>query len=815
MENKDLMDQLAGLFSDLKDVPPARSDQAEAKSPPRRQRTPARLGEETLFTTKQIATNAPETNSVSEAKPETLPTVVAPEPTAVRSKTVIHWPLLLGAVLMTLGVILLVMMGAPIFSTFTNPEPTSNAIALAVSQTSTPTATASATPTQPPTTPAKALAIAEATSTPTPLAGGGSLLLKPSSYDTGWLVSEEKSELFETAPANHFGDSFLYSGVLEGKVYMGAFQFDLRNIPRGSQVHAAGLNLVGLRADQLDQAQNGEWQLQMLASEIDDRWSDHHYQQIANSQVIYTFEPLLYTEMLAEETDYHFEFDAQALAFLEQRILQGGDNFGRKISFRLVGPTKGEDNLFAWDSGYGPASKGKGPELFLSIGPPPAETPLPYYVVITSTPTPQNIVTAAAISVKMTAQAEKEGTATPLPPNWITPFAVTATPPPENAATAQTMHDIATAIALTTGEPPALVLATATPTFVIVTSTPTAETIETAVAVALRTTNEAAQYGTATPLPENWVTPAVVTVTPTPENDATVQYHKAVALTTGTPTPMPANVQTATATPVLVAMDPLAVPTATATPSPTPQTIPPALLGKIIFLSDREGATEEERARADRLGVKPEVIPAAYVLDPETGEFSRLTDIWPYQVVTAREGWSANETYQTYVKQLLWTNVKTPSGNKATEVFAVHYYDYEYNVERAVTNFGTGIAYDPVWSPVSNEIALVATESGNDEIWRINHDGTDPVQLTKNSWEWDKHPTWSPDGQQIVFYSNRTGNNQIWIMNKDGSDQRLLMAPNPYNDFDPVWVKSLIPAPALERQPDWRFVKPEGEAPAR
>ncbi|MCB0169718.1 MAG: PD40 domain-containing protein, partial [Anaerolineae bacterium] len=558
--------------------------------------------------------------------------------------------------------------------------------------------------------------------------------------------------------------------------------------------------------DQLDRTQNGEWQLQMLVSDIDDRWSEHSFQQISQAEAIYTFTPPLVTEALAEETEYLFELDDEALALLAQRILEGDDNFGRRVSFRLVGPTTGRNNLFAWDSGFGPASHGDAPELFVSVGPAPAETPLPYYVVVTSTPTPDNVVTAAAISIKMTTDAQEYGTATPPPSNWITPFAVTATPIPANDATAAAMSQIATAVALTTGEPPAIVTATPTPPYVIVTSTPTPLNMATAAIQAL-------QNSLATALPENWVTPVVVTITPTPANSATVEYYRAAALTTGTPTPAPANLQTATATSVAVAVAPLAEPTATATPSPTPQAIPESLVGKVIFLSDREGATDEERARADRLGVKPEVIPAPYVLDPATGDLSRLTDIWPYQVATARDAWSADEQFQTYVKQLLWTNVRTAGGNVATEVFAVHYYDFTYNVEKAVTNFGSGIAYDPVWSPVSNEIALVATESGNDEIWRINYDGSEPTQLTKNSWEWDKHPTWSPDGQQIVFFSNRTGNNQIWIMNKDGSDQRLLMTANPYNDFDPVWVKTVKPAPPQERLPDWRFVKPEGESP--
>jgi Tol biopolymer transport system component len=186
--------------------------------------------------------------------------------------------------------------------------------------------------------------------------------------------------------------------------------------------------------------------------------------------------------------------------------------------------------------------------------------------------------------------------------------------------------------------------------------------------------------------------------------------------------------------------------------------------------------------------------------------------MWPYEVAATREAWSADRNYETYTRLLLWTNVQDSNENiKPTEILAIHYYDYRYKVEQVVTKMGAGIAYDPVWSPAGNEIAFVSTESMNDEIWLIRHDGSNARQLTRNEWEWDKHPSWSPDGQQIVFFSNRTGNNQLWIMNKDGSGQRLLLDWNPYNDWNPVWIKYPDPAPRLEREPDWRFRKPSDE----
>ena len=65
------------------------------------------------------------------------------------------------------------------------------------------------------------------------------------------------------------------------------------------------------------------------------------------------------------------------------------------------------------------------------------------------------------------------------------------------------------------------------------------------------------------------------------------------------------------------------------------------------------------------------------------------------------------------------------------------------------------------------------------------------VRLTQNDWQWDKHPSYSPDSRQIVFFSNKEnedGRMQIWIMDANGGRPRNI-SNNPYNDWDPVWIK--------------------------
>ncbi len=716
----------------------------------------------------------------------------------------INWRLIIWAVLGTLAILLLWIYVQAFF--FNQSDRVEVAVIETPSVTSPPTSTPTAIPSQTPTpeTTSQGITFISATETPTPITGGILLTLNPNSVS--WLAEGEDAQLVD-----HLGDSFLYAGTLDQRAYYGLLQFNLSEVPRGANIASARLQLTGLQDNRLSVVGDGQWELQWLDTEYDYRWLELDFRQLENALIWDTVATFDQAELEVEGTN-EIEFSPAQLALLEQRRLESN-----RVSFRLVGPSGEMDNAFVWDSGLGAASNRNAPELFLNVGPAPSDPPPPHYVVVTSTPTPESLGTAVAISVQMTAEAAREGTATPLPPYWVTPLIVTATPTAENAATAETMGIVATAIALTTGEPLTQRVVTATPvpptpTYVIITSTPTPETLETAVVISEQMTAEAERVGTSTPLPENWVTPAVVTSTPTPLNTATVEYFAAVALTTGTPTPLPGNAQTATPTPVLLAAAALASPTITPTPTATPQPIPSVLEGKIIFLSDREGATNTDLVRAATRQVTPTISPQPYVYDPQTGELSRLTNRDAYDVARSQEPWSADYQFETYSQLLLWTSIVEDDGDLvATEEFAIHVYDHFYDTERAITRMGSGIVYDPVFSPTRDEIAFVATESGNDEIWRMRSDGSELVQLTRNEWEWDKHPSWSPDGQQIVFFSNRTGNSQLWIMNRDGSDQRILMDWGPYNDTNPVWVKSLEPPPPQERQLDWRFVKPEGE----
>lgn len=332
---------------------------------------------------------------------------------------------------------------------------------------------------------------------------------------------------------------------------------------------------------------------------------------------------------------------------------------------------------------------------------------------------------------------------------------------------------------------------TATATMVMVTSTPTPENILTVAAQAPTATYQATATGTPTAIPENWVTPWVVTSTPTPQNQATARFQlaeaTAIAVVYGTPEPPPLNMVTATPkptetpTPVFILLEgELPPPTPVLTPvaplAPTPP-IPAQLIGKIAFKSDRTGQEE------------------IYVINPDGSGLALLTGRWPYHLARLADPFSADGRFRIFTKDMVrYKNISDPLtdeivGAKRVDAPALYWYDSLYQAEELLTHFGAGMAYDGVWSPSREQIAFVSNDSGNDEIWVVNRDGSDLRQLTRDDFNWwDKHPSWSPDGNQIVFWSNRTGHGQIWVMDADGNNLYSLSRTG-FNDWDPVWLK--------------------------
>jgi dipeptidyl aminopeptidase/acylaminoacyl peptidase len=78
----------------------------------------------------------------------------------------------------------------------------------------------------------------------------------------------------------------------------------------------------------------------------------------------------------------------------------------------------------------------------------------------------------------------------------------------------------------------------------------------------------------------------------------------------------------------------------------------------------------------------------------------------------------------------------------------------------------------PAASTVSGDngkIAFVSDRDGNPDIYLMDPDGSNVVNLTSHPAQ-DHDPAWSPDGRQIAFASDRSGEFAIYVMKTDGSD---------------------------------------------
>ena len=81
----------------------------------------------------------------------------------------------------------------------------------------------------------------------------------------------------------------------------------------------------------------------------------------------------------------------------------------------------------------------------------------------------------------------------------------------------------------------------------------------------------------------------------------------------------------------------------------------------------------------------------------------------------------------------------------------------------------------PAVSPDGRFIAFMSMRNGNWDLYRMNVDGSEQIQLT-DSPAIDGLPTWSPNGNSVAFISERDGLWGLWVMNTDGGNQRLITA---------------------------------------
>ena len=77
-------------------------------------------------------------------------------------------------------------------------------------------------------------------------------------------------------------------------------------------------------------------------------------------------------------------------------------------------------------------------------------------------------------------------------------------------------------------------------------------------------------------------------------------------------------------------------------------------------------------------------------------------------------------------------------------------------------------------SGVANEagtrVAFWGSVGGQQDIFAMDSDGSDVINLTNDA-DPDSWPSYSPDGTQLLFNSYRDNNDEIYRMNEDGTGE--------------------------------------------
>ena len=108
-------------------------------------------------------------------------------------------------------------------------------------------------------------------------------------------------------------------------------------------------------------------------------------------------------------------------------------------------------------------------------------------------------------------------------------------------------------------------------------------------------------------------------------------------------------------------------------------------------------------------------------------------------------------------------------------------------------------------APKTPKILFTSTRDGNREVYMMNPDGSEQVNLTQHP-ATDLQAAWSPSGEQILFVSDRGGMRDLYLMDADGSNVRRV-----FKEKIKAWRTAPTWSPDSKQFAyqcvDWNFIK--------
>jgi Tol biopolymer transport system component len=170
----------------------------------------------------------------------------------------------------------------------------------------------------------------------------------------------------------------------------------------------------------------------------------------------------------------------------------------------------------------------------------------------------------------------------------------------------------------------------------------------------------------------------------------------------------------------------------------------------------------------------------AFATPPESGVFNEIyvmnADGTGLRRLTFHEGTDETPSWSPDGARIVWQRqcrvyVMNADGSGQT------------NLTDGNCTHGSG-DFDPTWSPDGTRIAFVSDRAGDYDIFAMNADGSEPVNLTDHPAD-DTDPSWSPDGTKLAFITIRGDpfRPQLYIMDADGQNQ---VRVTNISDIDPL-----------------------------